>query len=199
MRKVPFIIILVLIFASFTFANEKSVVQVNPISFSLITEYTVLRGISSGISKGNAVNLAASVGIDSSEMISLGIKLTSAGIGNLIDGALWMALAYVFLWLMWVEIYPDRAFNSVEGWNIAFMITPVDTSNAGVNFIYYLALADFSLIFGIISLVFGGLLLVPGIILWAVGASNAAKAKLKKEQKIMPVVTGDRIGVVIKF
>ena len=194
MKRYFFVFLAIFIFIGLTFANEKDFnKELIPVSFSLITNYTIL-GENSNFSKSNINNFAASVGFESGDMMNLGIKLTSAGIANIVDGALWISLAYVFVWLMWTEIYPTSTFNSVIAWEISFY-GPYDPLSSAL----YAYLANFSLIFGIISLGIGTLLLIPGIILWAVGATKTTSSKLKKEQKIVLVVAGDKIGVAIKF
>lgn len=186
MKKFLLALSVIFILCGFSFSNEKSV---NSISFSFISNYNTINGSE----KSSISNLAASGGIESGYMVNIGIKLTSAGITNIIDGALWLALGFVFVWLMWEDMYPLTPFNSGLAWSISFT-GPYITYSGSI----YAGLANFSLVFSIISFGIGVLLLIPGIILWAVGASSGS-AKLKKEQKIVPVVTGDKIGVIIKL
>jgi len=194
MKRFFVVLFIIFVLCGFSFASQKNIIiqDSNPVSFSLITNYTFLSGNS--LSKGNVNNLAASLGMEAGDMMNLGIKLTSAGIGNIGDGILWIILGYVFVWLMWEEERPTEAFNSVIAWNISFYGPYTDSTSS-----LYAGLANFSLIFGIISCGVGVALLIPGIILWAVGAVRAVSGSLKKDQKIVPVVSGDKIGVAIKL
>lgn len=198
MRQSFLILVIVFITTNPIFSNQKELIvvknkEINFLSFPLITNSKFVVP-TDNLLKSNLTNLAASIGIDNSSMISIGMKLTSAGIANIIDGAIFIGLGYVFVWLMWTEIYTTTTFNSVTAWTISFY-GPYE-KDGGI----YAGAANFCLIFGIISVGIGGLLLIPGIILWVVGVSQGIKVNnFKKQQKVVPVVSGNKIGVAIKF